>query len=203
MRSTMRRAFRLDPEGVLQGAGRVVGTEVEGVEVEPLGLDLGSLGDLPAHRHEDVGDVLGDGGQRVPGTDRFDVPRQRDVDPLGREQVFLLGGLDLGGSGREGGVDGAAGLADALAGLLAGLRRQRADLPVRQGQRRPVAGVVEPGLLERVDRVGGRDRSERLVAHPLHLVGTQRRDLDGVVVGVGRGHAGLSRSGSAVQSRVR
>src|SRR5665647_349681 len=40
--------------------GRVVGAEVERVEVEPFGLDLGTLGDLPAHGHEDVADALGD-----------------------------------------------------------------------------------------------------------------------------------------------
>ena len=33
--------------------------EVERVEVEPLGLELGALGDLPAHRDEDVLDALG------------------------------------------------------------------------------------------------------------------------------------------------
>ena len=50
---------RLDVERVLHGAGRVVLAEVERVEVEPLGLDLGTLGDLVAHRDEHVGDPVG------------------------------------------------------------------------------------------------------------------------------------------------
>ena len=115
---------------------------------------------------------------------------------LGREHALLLGCLHLGRTSRERLVDGTARLADALAGLLAGLRRQCADLAVCQRQRRTVAGMVEPSLLELVDRPGSRDRRKSLTAHALDLVGTQRRDLDGVVVGVGRGHAGLSRSES-------
>ncbi len=181
----------------------MVGTEVDRVEVEPLGLDLGALGDLPAHRHEDVGDVLGDHGERVSRADRLDVPRQRDVDLLPGQHVLLLGGLDLGGAGCERVVDRPAGLADALAGLLAGLRRQRTDLPIRQGQGRPITGMGEPDLLQILDRLGGSNRRQRLVTTPLHLVGTQRRDLDGVVVGVGRGHAGLSIFRDGRQSRVR
>ena len=59
MRSTQAAALRLDEQGVLLLARRVVAAEVERVEVEPLVLDLGALGDLPAHRDEDVGDPLG------------------------------------------------------------------------------------------------------------------------------------------------
>ena len=55
---------------VIDPAGRVVGTEVERVEVEPLGLHHGPLGNLPAHRHEHVGDPLRQHGERVPGTAR-------------------------------------------------------------------------------------------------------------------------------------
>ena len=50
------------------------GRHVERVEVEPLGLDLGALGDLVAHRDEDVGDPLLQGGQRVPGAARAAGP---------------------------------------------------------------------------------------------------------------------------------
>ena len=39
-------------------------------------------------------------------------------------------------------ADRCAGVADPLPGVLAGLRRQRADLPVRERERGPVAGVV-------------------------------------------------------------
>ena len=73
------------------------------------------------------------------------VPGQRDVDGLLDQHPLLVLGLELGLPGGERLVDGAAGLADALAGVLAGLRRQRADLAVGQRQRRPVAGVLDAG----------------------------------------------------------
>ena len=56
------RLGRVDEERVLHLPRRVVGAEVQGVEVEPLGLELGPLGDLVAHRDEDVGDALLQGG---------------------------------------------------------------------------------------------------------------------------------------------
>ena len=89
---------------------------------------------------------------------------------------------------RERLLHGAAGLADPLAGLLAGLRRQRADLPVGQRQRRPVAGVLDPDLLERLEVGGARDRGERGVARGLDLLGLQGGHLHGVEVGVRSGH---------------
>jgi hypothetical protein len=58
-------------EGVLLAAGRVVRREVQRVEVELLGLDLGSLGEFPAHRDEGVGHVLGQNRDRVAGADRL------------------------------------------------------------------------------------------------------------------------------------
>ena len=92
------------------------------------------------------------------------VDRQRDVDGLLDQHPLLVLGLEHLGPGGERLVDRAAGLADPLAGLLAGLRRQRADLAVGQRERRPVAGVVEPDLLERGEVGGGRDGRERGVA---------------------------------------
>ncbi len=61
------RTLRGDVEGVLHRARRMVGQEVQGVEVEVLGLDLGAFGDLPAHRDEDIGDLVGDDRDRVAG----------------------------------------------------------------------------------------------------------------------------------------
>ena len=62
----------------------------------------------------------------------------------------------------ERGVDPAAGLPDPLARLGPGGRGQRADLAVGQRERAAVAGVLEPGLLERVQVGGGGERRERL-----------------------------------------
>ena len=62
------RRRRLDEERVLHRARRVVLVEVERVEVVPLALELGALGDLPAHADEDVGDALLQQGERMPRT---------------------------------------------------------------------------------------------------------------------------------------
>jgi electron transfer flavoprotein alpha subunit len=60
----------------------------------------------------------------------------------------------LGGAVGDRLVDGAPGPADAHAGLLAGLRRERPDLTVGQAERRAVASVREAYLLEHVEVVG-------------------------------------------------
>ncbi len=68
---------------------------------------------------------------------------QRDVDGLLDQHPLLVLGLEHLLAGGERLVDLAAGLADALAGVLAGLRRQRADLAVGERERRTVAGVLD------------------------------------------------------------
>jgi hypothetical protein len=113
----------------------VVGAEVERVEVQPLRLDHGALGDLPAHRDEDVGDQLRTGGERVPGAARGAVDRQGDVDGLFGQHPLLVLRLEHHLAGGQRLVHRAPCLADPLAGVLAGLRWQRADLPVGQGER--------------------------------------------------------------------
>jgi hypothetical protein len=183
----------LEEDRVLHRAGRVVLAEVEGVEVEPRRLDLRAFGDLPAHRHEDVVDPLHQGGQRVACPLGVAVVGQRDVDGLLDEHPLLVLGLELLGTPLEGHVHGTAGLTDPLPGLLAGLRWERPDLAVGEGERRPVTRVRQPDLLELGEVGRGSDRSDRLVAARLDLLGVQRRDLDRVVVGVGTGH-GLVRS---------
>ena len=97
MRSTTPESSRADEEGVLHRARRVVRAEVERVEVEPLGLDLGALGDLPAHRDEDVLDALHEGGERVARARGTAVVGQRDVDGLldQHARVALVLELDL------------------------------------------------------------------------------------------------------------
>lgn len=96
-----------------------------GVEPHPhlhrrLRLDLGALGDLVAHAHEDVGDPLGELRQRVAAAARAPVGGQRDVDCLLREDPLVA----LRGQHRValvvGGLDPLAGLVDALPGV--GLR---------------------------------------------------------------------------------
>ncbi len=178
----------LDEEGVLLAAGRVVRADVQGVEVEPLGLDLGPLGDLVAHGHEDVLDALRQRGERVPGAGRYAVVGQRDVHGLLDQHAGVPLGLQLRLAGGEALVHGSACLADALAGLRLGVRGQSADLAVGEGQRGGAAGVGDLGLLERVEGVRGGEGGERLVPHALDLFRFQCLDLDRVVRLIGCRH---------------
>ena len=114
--------------------GRVRRGHVEGVEVEPLGLDLRAIGDLVAHADEEVGDPLLQRRQRVAGTAGAHVPRSGDVDPLLDQDA----GVPLARQRLVPCLQGvshlSAGGPDPLARLRPGLRRQGPDLPVRQGQ---------------------------------------------------------------------
>ena len=149
---------RVDVEGVLHLPRRVVGVEVEGVEVEPLRLDLRALGDLPAHADEEVGDPLAHQLDGVAPAERAAAGGQRDVDGLLGEDALVALGLELDLPGGEGLGDPAAGLADALAGLGLGARRQRPDLAVGQGEGAPVALV---GAAHGLELVEARSRRRR------------------------------------------
>ncbi len=181
---------RLGPEGVLHGAGRVVGAEVEGVEVQPLGLDERPLGDLPAHRDEDVGDPLGQHRDRVPGALGACGPTGRVTSTV--SSTSIRASASTSSSAWRCGerlVDRAARLADALAGVLAGLRRQRADLAVGQRERRAVAGVLGADLLEgRRGRSPRRSRPAPPRASRVDVLLVERGHLDRVVLGVGARH---------------
>ena len=113
---------------------------------------------------------------------------QRDVDGLLGEDALVALGLELGLAGGERLRDPAAGLADALAGLGLGARRQRADLAVGQGEGALVALVGAAGGLELVERGRGGGGGERLGDGVVDGLRVERRDLDGVVAGVGSRH---------------
>ena len=82
VRSTRWRLDRVDEEGVLHRARRVVVVEVQRVEVEPLVLELRALGDLPAHADEDVGDALLQQGSGCRAPARRRLGGGGDVDRL-------------------------------------------------------------------------------------------------------------------------
>ena len=96
----------------------MVGVHVQGVEVEPLGLDLGALGHLPAQTDEMVLDALDQRGQRVPGAGRSAVVGQGDVNGFSGQHSHVAGlPLDLGGDvryvgNRAGSFDNSLQLAD-------------------------------------------------------------------------------------------
>ena len=126
---------RVEPQGVLQGPGRMIDTKVEGVEVEPLRLRLRPLGHLPAHGDEDIGCHVHESGEWVDGPPRMCGDRQGDVNRLAGQRSLELGGGQFRLLGLEGLGDSATCLADALARFLASGRRERPDLTVGQGQR--------------------------------------------------------------------
>ena len=159
MRSTCRESVGRDVEGVLLAARRVVGREVQRVEVELLGLDLGPLGQLPAHRDEGVGDVLGQDGDRMPGADRLPGRRQGDVDALGDEHRGVALGPQRG---------------QPL--VVAALRLGARDVD-------PLARVRAVGLGQRTQRLAGQ-RDRRAVAEMLGLGAGQRVQVGGQVEGM-------------------
>ena len=69
----------VDVEGVLHLAGRVIDVEVERIEVEPLVLDLRTLGDVPAHGNEEVSDLFHERLQGVARTGGAAARGDRDV----------------------------------------------------------------------------------------------------------------------------
>ena len=150
------RPVRRDVEGVLLAARRMVRREVQRVEVELLGLDLGPLGQLPAHRDEGVGDVLGQDGDRVAGADRLTRRRQRHVDALGHQH----GGVALGPQRGEPLV-------------VAPLRLGARDVD-------PLARVGTVGLGQRAERLAGQ-RDRRTVAEVLGLGAGQRVEVAGQI----------------------
>ncbi len=185
-----------DEEGVLHGPGRVIGGDVQGVEVEPLRLDLGALGNLVTHGDEHVLDPLHECGQRVPGAARTSIGGQGDVDGLLDEHPLVaLGGQDdL--PGLEGALDPGTGLAHALACLGLGCWRQCADLAVGQRQRGPVPSVREPDRLQCIQISGARDGGQGRVPGSSHGLIGQRADLHRVVGLVGGGHGAFRSAGT-------
>ncbi len=79
-------------------------------------------------------------------------------------------------------------LADALAGLGLGARRQGADLAVGEGERALLALVRDAHGLEVVEGRRRGDRGERVLHRCVDVRRVERGDLDRVVVRVGSGH---------------
>ncbi|MPM43752.1 hypothetical protein SDC9_90429 [bioreactor metagenome] len=118
------------------------------------------------------------------GAGRGQFDGQGDVHPFLGEDALELGGADDLLARLEGLVHLAAGPADPLTGLLAGLRWQRTDLPVGQGEGGTVTGV---GDARRLEVGNGHRRGERRLGlgnHLLERFQLQRRRLHRVIVRV-------------------
>ena len=83
-------------EAVLNGSCRVVPRHVERREVVPLGLDLGTLGNLIAHAEEDPLELLPDLGDEVRVAGALAREDFGEIEALGDEPLAALGGRELG-----------------------------------------------------------------------------------------------------------
>ena len=144
-------ALRSDIEGVLFAARRVVGREVERIEVELLGLDFRPLGQFPPHRYEGVGDVLGQNRDRMPRAGRLAGRRQGHVDALGDQD----GGIPLSAQRRQPFVVTALNIAAGAVHKTTGVRTirlgQRGQRLARQRQRRAITKVLGLGTCQCVE----------------------------------------------------
>ena len=135
--------------------------EVEGVEVEPLVLQLGALRDLPAHADEDVAHALHEQGEWMARADRVARGESRDIHRFLCESGRLLGDREHGLLRGDGLADLSACPADELArrGLL--VARKSLDECVELCERRGLPRVRCACGLELCDRGRGGDRGER------------------------------------------
>ena len=81
--------IRVQEEGIVHVAGRMVGRKVELAEIVVVGLNVRALGDRKAEIGEDRRQLIGDLRDRVDATDveRARARRQRDVDPFRGETM--------------------------------------------------------------------------------------------------------------------
>ena len=115
---------QLHVERVLHGAGRVAGREVERLEVEPVGLDLGPLGHLVAHAHEHVFELAPDPGDRVQVPAAVAAASGREVEAVVHERCGARVGRERDASLRDFCFERGARRGDGLAGR-GPLRRRR------------------------------------------------------------------------------
>ncbi len=184
-----RRRWR-DEQRVLHLPGRMIRWEVQRVEVQPLGLQLRALGDLPTHRDEDVADPLHHRRDRMACPGRVPICGQADVDGLGAQhgaitlgEKLLLAQVHRAVHPGARGADEPAG--DGPLGLV-----EAGDRPVGQGQRRTVSGVLEPRHLQGVEVGGVVDGIDRGGGRRVDGNGIGRIDLEGR-----GGHQGLPGTG--------
>jgi len=165
---------RLDEQGVRQPARRMIGADVERVEVQPFRLEFGSFGYFPAHGDENVAHVVDQRGDRMQGPFGMHVDRKRDVDAFGLQGGRQFGRVELVLPGRHCSVHRAAGLSNELAGVFALAGLQLADSTVRQGKRRFVAGMIDAHLLELGGGRCGADSCERGINQSHDLADIER-----------------------------
>jgi hypothetical protein len=150
-------------ERILHGSRRMVGRNVQRLEVVPVVLDLRALRDPVAHAREHVDDLAFDDGQGVQRASPRAAARQRDVDAVGGQQSLLLRRLKLAAPALERRLERGAHLVrdEADAPSIVRLERTEGTLRLRErglaaehGDLRRLQLVERPGRLERLDAAG-------------------------------------------------
>ena len=147
-----------DVEGVLHGAGRVIGRDVERLEVVPVVLDLGAADHAESERGEDADDLAFDEGERVQRSGPRRAAGERDVDRVGGELRLLRHAAELVAASvsrrdqvRSDRVHPCADLALVAVG-------QRAERPLELPERRLPSEDADLRGIELLERGRGRER---------------------------------------------
>ena len=154
-------------EGVVVGARRVMARDVQGAEVEPVGLDVEAFADGEPHGAEDGGHFLHGAADRVDQAERRGAGRQGDIEALGREAGVERRVFENGAAGVDGGGEAVLEAVQRGAALFPLLRRGFAERAQQSGQAPRLAQCRNPDRIPglHVDRRGKRRLSLGLDGH--------------------------------------
>src|SRR5215217_7939818 len=99
------RIFFPNVKRVLHLTGRMILAEVQRVEVEPFGFQLGAFSDFPSHSHKHIRDSFSDGSDWVARTTWNAIPGQGDVYSLITQNLVITLDLQLSPTSVECAVD--------------------------------------------------------------------------------------------------
>ena len=140
--------FRIDVEGVLHRARRVVLGAAQGGKVVPVGLDLRAVGDIEADRAKYFLDPALATHQRMQSAARAGAPRQAHIEGLGGQARSHLRLGELFAPRREGRLDLALGQVDRFALRAALVGRQLGQGLEQFGDRAGFAQKARLGFFE-------------------------------------------------------
>ena len=166
-------------EGILHRAGRMVGRDVQRLEVVPVVLDLRAFGDTEPEAREDLDGLALDDRERVEAAQPRRAPGQAHVEPVGLEQGVLgqaLQGLALGGERR---LQCLACLVGRLPHPLAVIGLERAQPLLDRAERRASPHDLDLRRIELLDRAprpsnSATPRSRSWVERSKHLLGVHQ-----------------------------
>ena len=157
-------------EGVLHAAAGMVGRRIQGREVVPVGLDLGTGGNHIAKAQEDVADLVGDAVDQMTRADLLRAAGHRDVDCGSVDGSFELGCSELGLALFQRRLDRVANLVHGLANRSALFLRDVAHVAQVASKRAGLAHDGHAHFVERGSRLRRLDRGKRLDAQLGELI---------------------------------